>query len=1209
MNPHYIDVAPVFWRRAGRREEMKLKKLELFGFKSFYDKTTFEFSDGITAIVGPNGCGKSNIVDAIRWVLGEHAPSYLRSKQLEDVIFAGSDAAGPLGMAEVSVTFSNEGGDGPPGYESFSEIQVTRRAFRDGESEFYVNRVPCRLKDIAEMFLDTGAGARGYAIIEQGRIMGIVNARPEEKRLIVEEAAGVAKYRARKREAERKMESARQNLARVRDVHDEVKRQLAGLERQVRKAERYKALRDELAALELAIAARRRLELSSRAARLAAERAALEAASATAKGELAAREAEVEARKIAVAEAESALSRLREEHFALKEWIARKEAEREGKVREAEDVRRRIDEADAEVAALAAEIAAREERIAAARAEASRRAEEIAALRERAAALAAEAEAARERCRQAEEMYARAQSDLMVRVTLHSNARSGVESLQKVLEENERTLSRLEERIAAAKEEVESLASEAAGAFALLEEGGQALQAASTEWEEDGVRLAAIQARAEAAGESRRRAEGDLSGARSRLVALRRMCGERDWASSGVKAVLRYYGVGKGPAEAPAPLGVMGELIETDPEYEKAVEAVLGERVQSIVVRDHSEGLSALRYLKETQGGRVSFVPISLRTHLDAAFYGEDEGVIAPLAELVRVPSGCEDLVRGLFGGTLLVRDIESAVRLWNRNGVWNSYVTLDGDLVTADGVLMGGAGEAEGPGVLSVRREVRELEREVEALAAAAERAKAEEEALRRERQEAEEKRKERFRAMERLAVSHAEAGRRHARLSEALSRALARAADLEREREHLLAERARIAAELGSTERAAKETEAAWGAEEERVRVLSAQVGEERRRLEEAQGACNAAGIELAGLEQKDAAERAALAEAETALSAARAAVLERRERREAAVRRLAALGAEIEAEREAVERASAELAKGQERIERGIATGAELRAAVGALEQRIREMRKRDAEEQERLAEVRLAEQRVAMELAALDEEVRRRYDRRAEDLTLPEWDGEEALAAREARAAEIRAKMSGMGDVNLSSLEEHRELAERHAFLSAQEADLDKSLDDLSRAIQKINRTTRERFADTFAKINETFGELFPKLFMGGRAFLKLQDEEDLLETGVEIVAQPPGKKLQSLNLLSGGEKALTAISFLFSIFLVKPSPFCLLDEVDAPLDDANIDRFNALVREMSADYQILLITHNKRTMELADVLYGITMEKPGISKVVSVRFAA
>jgi len=1187
---------------------MRLKRLELYGFKSFYDKTTFEFSDGITAIVGPNGCGKSNIVDAIRWVLGEHAPSYLRTRQLEDVIFAGSEGAGPLGMAEVSVVFSNEDGGGPPGYESFSEIQVTRRTFRDGESEFLINRVPCRLRDIAELFLDTGAGSRGYAVVEQGRIMSLVNARPEENRLVLEEAAGVARFRARRKEAERKMESARQNLARVRDVHEEVRRQLAGLERQARRAERYRALREELRTLELSIAARKRRALAEQAARAEAERRAAEEELAGWRARLAMCEAEAQARRLALAEAEAELARLREAHAAGKEAVARREAEVAGKVREAQDLRRRAAEAEAEIVALGGEIAACEARMSEARSRLASREEAVAALKYRVGELSAAAAAARDRCRAAEERCERARADLMVRVSLQSNARSSADSLRRMLEESGRALERAQERLGEARAEAVRLEEEAAAAAERVARAREEVAAASAEWEALGRRLAEIDGGLGAAAEARRCAEGDLAAARSRLAVLWRLYGERDWASSGVKAVLRYYEEERGERPAEALLGVMGELVETEPAYEKAVEAALGDRVQSVVVRDHAAGLAALRRLKETREGRVSFVPVSLRRREEEAAWTGEEGVIAPMAELVRVPEGCEGLARGLFGGTLLVRDLECALRLWHRNGVWNSYVTLDGDVVTGDGVLMGGSPEAGGAGVLAGRREVRELEREIAALAGAADGARAEEEGLRRERSLVEARMAELVRARERLGEAQAEAEANHARAAEALARAASRAADLEREREHLAAERERLRAELADTEEAARRTEEDRDTEESRLRAFLAEVEAARKALRDLEEGCRAAQLDLAAAEQGEAADRALLRELGEMHQGRMAAREERLARRAAHAERARVLDAEIGAESASLEEDRRRLAAGQDEIERRMGEAAAERASLAAAEEAIREARRREAQEQERVTARRLEEQRAAMELAALDDDVFRRYEVVAADLPVPEGAGADGLEADEARAAEIRSRMAAMGEVNLGAIEEHRELLERHAFLSAQEADLEKSLDDLARAIQKIDRTSRERFAEAFERVNAAFGDLFVSLFQGGRAFLRLS-EEDPAQPGVEIVAQPPGKKLQSLHLLSGGEKALTAIAFLFALFLVRPSPFCLLDEVDAPLDDANIDRFNALLRRLAADHQILIITHNKRTMELADLLYGITMEKPGVSKVVSVRFAA
>ncbi len=1187
---------------------MKLKKLELFGFKSFYDKTSFDFSDGITAIVGPNGCGKSNIVDAVRWVLGEHAPSYLRSKALEDVIFAGSDAAGPLGMAEVALTFSNEDGIAPPGYESYAEIQVTRRTFRDGESEFFINKVPCRLKDIAELFLDTGAGARGYAIIEQGKIMTIVNARPEEKRMIIEEAAGVARFRVRKKEAERKMENTRQNLARVRDILDEVRRQLGSIDRQVRKAEKYRTLREELRSLELLIAAATHRGLSEERARAASELSSVEGTLAGVRAAMARFEAERETGSARLTEAEAALATLRAGHAALKEDIARRQAEWEGKGREERQLRDMIGETAAEIALLEGEIAELSRRVDGADDAARRRAGELAAARERLSALSAAADEARAEQARIQALTEQAKSDLMVRVSLHSNARSGAESLQRMIDDNARSVARHEERIAEAAAAAAKCEDECRGAVAEETAAREALGRAEKAWTDADAGVAAVVSRLEALAAERLKAEAGLGAATSRLSALSKVYEARDWTSAGVRAVLHHYSVPdrEGPGDRGV-YGVIGELIETEPRYERAVEAILGERIQSVVVRDQTEGLSAIRFLKTRREGRGAFMPAMLRTRDDAPAYVGEDGVIAPLCDVVRAPAECGDAVRGLLGGTLLVRDLDCAVRLWNRNGVWNSYVTLDGDVVSADGTLVGGAQDQGESRVLGIKREIRDLEKEIAALSAGAARLAAEEDEGRRSRVALEAGRAEMFSRREEATAALSRAAQRRAAVDAALSQARAAVESLVRERDYLRGEFERMTAELGATETAARETEQARGEEEERVRTLVALLEEKRAAMEAAREAFHAAEIEWTGMEEKDRSERSLVDSLAEGLNGKRALVEDRRRRNAAHEEKAAALAGEVATGREAIEAAAGDLAQRQEAIDLRLGETASESAALAAIDARLKEARQRETAAAGRLSDLRLDVQRIEMDLAHLDAGIHQRYEVRPADLPAPAEDG--CAADREGRAAEVRARMAAIGEVNLGAIEEHKELAERHAFLSAQKEDLEKSLDDLSKAIHRINRTTRERFSEAFENINAKFQEVFPKLFLGGRAHLKLLDEDNLLESGVEIVASPPGKKLQSLNLLSGGEKALTAISLIFSIFLVKPSPFCLLDEVDAPLDEANIDRFNSLVREMSARYQFLLITHNKRTMELADAIYGVTMEKPGISKVVSVRFQA
>jgi chromosome segregation protein len=1204
---------------------MKLKKLELIGFKSFYDKTTFDFSGGITAIVGPNGCGKSNIVDAVRWVLGEHAPSHLRSKALEDVIFAGSDAAGPLGMAEVTLTFVNDDGVAPPGYESYAEISVTRRTFRDGESEFFINKVPCRLKDIAELFLDTGAGARGYAIIRQGKVGEVVNARPDEKRQIIEEAAGVAKFRVRRKEAERKMESTRQNLARVRDILEEVRRQIGSLERQVRKAERYKALRAELKSLDLKLAAGKHETLTSELGAAAAELAGLEDALLGCRSELSALDAGREEARVRQAERERGLSDLREEHARRKEDAARREAEWNGLRGQAEQYRRLIAETDRELEGLAADIAELEGRLSRADDDTARRREALSEARLRWEESRAALASAREDFSRVQELAARAASDLMVRVTQHSGAKSGAEGLSRRIEETERTLARLSSRIAEASAAAERASAEFAAASAAEVAAQERLAEAQRRWEEYGASLAETNVRLDAAVAASRSAEGRLQSAESRVSTLSRVYEQRDWTSSGVRAVLHHFRNG-GARETGADgiFGVMADLIETDAAYERAVEAVLGERMQSVVVRDQADGLSAIRYLKESGEGRSAFVPVGLRVREEAIAHIGEEGVVGPLTEVVQVPAECRELVRGLLGGTLLVRNLDTALRLWNRNGVWNSYVTLDGEVVTADGILIGGEqsggaepgtadGHAAEAGVLARRREIRELSREIDGLRDERDRCREEEVAIRRTRGELEERLAESFRAREGAASARAAAGREGAVVSETLAQARSLVDGHTQEEAFLRGELGRMAEELDHSLQAARETELARGVEEERSRTLQAELERGRVHLEECRERAHASEIAHNGLEEQDRAAEAIKASLSGQVAETRRLQSERRQRITEHEASVVALEATLRQGREAIEQAAIALSGLQERIDERVAEVASCASRVSEVEEGLRRARARESELVGRQSAERLRLQRVEMDIAALEALLHQRYEVRLHELPSAEAaDGSggaaEELVAVERRAEEYREKLQTMGEVNLGSLEEHRELSERHAFLTSQKDDLERSLDDLAKAIQRINRTTRERFATAFEEINAKFSELFPRLFQGGRAQLRLLEEENLLESGVEIFVQLPGKKALPLHSLSGGESALTAISLIFSIFLVKPSPFCLLDEVDAPLDDANVDRFNGMVREMSSRYQFLLITHNKRTMELADVLYGITMEKPGISKTVSVRLS-
>ncbi|MCL2102612.1 MAG: chromosome segregation protein SMC, partial [Syntrophorhabdaceae bacterium] len=1051
---------------------MKLKKLEVIGFKSFYDKTTFDFADGISAIVGPNGCGKSNIVDAIRWVLGEHAPSYLRSKVLEDVIFAGSDVAGPLGMAEVSLTFTNDDGVAPPGYESFSEIAVTRRTYRDGESEFFINKTPCRLKDIAELFLDTGAGARGYAIIQQGKVGEIMSARPNEKRLIIEEAAGVAKFRIRRKEAERKMESTRQNLARVKDILDEVRKRIGALDRQVRKAERYKAIRAELKKLDICVADQKHGALKTELEAVRKNLTELDDALSACRSGVSGLEAAREEARLLQAERERALTDLKEDYGRRKEEAARKEAEWGGLLAQAEHFRRTILETGREIEALQAEIRDLDARLAQADENTLLRKEELSSSRKELERARTELSEARERHREAQERADRASSDLMVRVTQHSGARSGAEALSLRIEESERNLLRLSERIREASAAKEKAASEYESSSGTETKARAALEEADRSWSDLGARLTETVLRLDEAIEASRLAEGKLQSAESRLATLSRLYEARDWASSGVRAVLHHFRNGGSREKAAEGIfGIMGDLIDTEAEYEKAVEAVLGEKMQSVVVQNHSAGLSALQYLKESGEGRSAFVPVGLRVRSEAFAQTEDDGVIGPLTSVVQAPPECGELLRGLLGGTLLVRNLDTALRLWNGNGVWNSYVTFDGDVVTADGILIGGdaAAEESGTGVveagiLARRREIRELSREIDKLRAQHGLVLEAEEAIRRSRVELEERRDEAFRARENAAAAHGAAIKANAVIKETLLQACSLFDERSQEQAFLRGETDRMAKELNTLLVAAQEAELARGEEEERSRILLEELETTRSRFDSLREQAHAAEIAYAGLEEKERTAAALLASITEQADGKRRLMAERGNRKSRDEEALLSLDAAMASAREVIEQAAIGLGAMQDQIEGRISELAVAASHVSGVEDELRKSRMSESEMLESQSMERLRRQRIEMDIEGLNALLYQRYEIGLADLRHEgDEEAEEDLAELSMRAESCRERMAAMGEVNLVSIQEHEELSTRYDFLTKQKEDLELSLDDLNKAIQRINRTTRERFA--------------------------------------------------------------------------------------------------------------------------------------------------
>ena len=1220
---------------------MKLKSLEVIGFKSFVDRLHLSFPEGITTIVGPNGCGKSNIVDSVLWAIGERSPKHLRGKSMEDVIFGGTDGRKPLGMAEVSLTFSNEDGSAPKAYEHYGEICITRRLFRSGESEYLLNKVPCRLRDITDLFLDTGIGVNGYSIVEQGRVERLINANPEDRRFLIEEAAGIAKYKERKRLALMKMEATQQNLVRIQDIITEVKRQIGFLERQVKRAEEYRAIRKEMKEIEIRFALREYAELMEKGEASKGYLKALQDRERENSTQVAKQEALIEGMRLNGMEEEEKLRSVQQEVFDLGRRIQKLESEIEFFRKEEGNLQRQEGQHVQEVrdALHAWRMAQRESR----EMEASCR--DLKEKRDR------DAETLREMEFLSNDVKARYLSlqaqleeekgeliDSITRLTSFKNRLAHLEermedhqrrirSSQKESEEVGAGLARLEQDLSGMSEQREkSLSIQSA------------LQEEKIRWEEE---IEGLKGTLRERQRERAEIEEVLRQDRSRYLSLKELQESFEGYEKGVRSILlrkreeeeKWGGV----------LGAVADILEPDPQYEVPLEAVLGERLQFLIVEGEKVGLEAVAFLKRESAGRGSFIlkevqakgrlsessagpaglvsagttPVPAPSSGDVPtltdFQPESSGCLTgaekngrpfPLKQVVNIREGFTPIAEFLFGDVGVVKNGEEALHWMKEDGPFHTFVTLEGDVFERSGVISGGRRD-QGLGILERRRMIRELEERAREGEERCRKAYEEEGRLQQEVTDKEGRLEERKREIQgkEIELLHQERdleglGKEISQFHQKMEVLQFEWRQLEQEGQDLEKEEREVSLQKEIEEEARREREA-------RVQSLKGKAGELGEETEHLAGGITEKKVFLASLEEKLKATEARIHHLMETKGTLREQILKKvkgiRECRQESAslkERIGQWEKELGDSLEGQRLKEEGLAVQREKVEALSNQWKEIEASSRYLRQELEDVRQKIHEEEIKSSEAQLR-------LQHLQESIRERYG-----TTLSPSIGTEPSESQKEemsnRLAELKAALEGFGEVNLMALEEYQELKQRHDFLTEQQVDLQQALDALKKAIARINRTTTKRFLEAFYQVNEKFKEVFLRLFKGGQATLLLLNEEDPSTTGVDIVAQPPGKKLQNIDLLSGGEKALVATALLFGLFMIKPIPFCLLDEVDAPLDDANINRFIELIKDFSKTSQFILITHNKKTMETADTLYGITMETPGVSKVVSVR---
>jgi chromosome segregation protein len=1181
---------------------MHIKKLEIAGFKSFVDRTAIHFDHDVVGIVGPNGCGKSNIVDAIRWCLGEQSAKHLRGRAMEDVIFNGSESRGPHGLAEVTITFDNSNPEYaaslPPEFRDYPEIGITRRLFRDGTSEYQINKTQVRLRDVTELFLGTGVGTKAYSIVEQGRIGQIVSARPEDRRLFIDEAAGITKYKQRRKMAERKMDLTRQNLVRVNDIITEIDRNRASLKRQVAKAERFLDYRRELEDLVLLDASFKLLELTVTArvaeeghetARqtLADERAKLRDAEAVLDAERAQAagiEASTDEAARSAFDADNQVSTLLAELERAKERLTFLDHRLMGGNLELESTLGKARELSVEKAQYAVKVEELSSDEHAREADALKETEALTLLQSEEARASAEVLEIRKRTG---ELAARAAAE---------GAR-----LDGITQRREEGRVR-RDKLATERDQLDGEQGDAAARKQALEHSvaelalGKKITATEREsLERENEELRSRQLESERAVDA---AKNELSLKRNRLRALEDLHRRLEGVGAGAKALL-----GKGDARV---LGLVADRLETPAELTAAVAGLLGSRLQCVVVADRTAGLDLLDDLRKSERGRADVLAARPSYVAGARSAVDDPAVLGRLIDRLHYAEADEALIRSLIGDALLVTSADEAVRVaTSAPGV--TVVALDGTVAHPDGVVSGGSGDDVASAMLEHQREMHLLTGEVARLELEAARTSAEHNALRarltevgtaldRARQFAHEGELAHVTAEKDLARTAGDIERIQTRIRnvalelEELDRSLVAGTQTEAE---CRAELDRATAELSHVNQAlakAEETAASW---RERVGAQSTLVTERRVRLaqvKEQSGAARQAvqrlEASLAELNARSEALQQELTEAAATYGETAATIMLTREARADASERAKEAHATLELARTRLE---------------------QVRQSLATLETSLRTVRESLEQHDEVCRAHELTLQRIGLERQHLLGSIKEKF--RGLDLLrvvgdyharpLPDDD-------QRRRIDELSQLIDRMGPVNLDARAEHETAEKRFHELNDQKVDIEKALDELDRAIRHMNKESRRRFRETFDSVNALFKKTFSKLFRGGRAELVLTEAEDLLGAGVEIVAQPPGKKLGNIELMSGGEKALTAVSLIFAIFQHRPSPFCILDEVDAPLDEANVARYNEMIRALTSQSQFVLITHIKKTMQSTDVLYGVTMGEPGVSRIVSVK---
>jgi len=1180
---------------------MHLQKLEIFGFKTFPDRTILHFSPGITCIVGPNGCGKSNIVDAILWVMGEQSAKSLRSGKMEDVIFYGSEDRKGLGMAEVTLTVGGLTGELSEPYKEYSQIEITRRLYRSGESEYLINRTPVRLKDIRDLLMDMGIGFRGHNVIEQGKIERLVTSTPDERRILIEDAAGIIKFKFRKAETLKKLEATRQNLTRIKDIIWEVKRQIRSLERQVQKAKEYESVLKKIREIEITLKGIEYKNLKKRLHHLLQRKEETVRHLMTIKTEINKHDSQLESLRESLLELERITRSLRDKYTSIEREIDklegrlsilennvshyRKEQERLGEeikkwkmqkeelLQARESLKKDKENMDRQIN-LETDNLKRLERIF------EEKSKDFHALQEKQELLR-------------KEMFSTvgAISDIK---NQYVSARTRLAELEKIFARIGREKEEYEKGLQYIDMKLSSLS-----ASKLLKKHELSQDKQSLHNLQD--RFDSIESELISLNKFLMRKREALHRKESRLSSLEEMARNYTGYEAGVRTIM----LNKNDKNFSSIRGILAEFVEIspscDPLVEKNISLFLNDLMQGLIVEEREEIGRLLDFLKSSKE-RATFILKSTDPDLQDMALPHIPGVVGPLTSFIQWDPPYESLIKALIGGVLVVKDLDTALLLWTQR-YNHPIITLTGEVVYPDGRITGGSSDGYmtilgnkkelkllGEEIGTLKREILEGETRMEMLEQEKDRIFREMEALKEKIQKVELDLDNFSREEDRLERERNEK-------TSYMNALLQEMEELKKDKEKLVSSIEASTRDITRLEKEQKRIEAD-------LRALSSLQHMERQEWERVHKDVSDKKLKLNSLMERREALKGQILETERQIKATEGTIVQRAEMLEKIKEKEKG---DLE-EKKDIELILQELMDQKEGVYRDVIIHEErkkdMEEKISSIEDSIKKRRKVLEKVEEDLKNMEIEEKELSIKMDHIWKAIFDTYKCNIDEEVV-KIDKDHDTTSLEEALNKLKERRDRMGPINMASIQEYEELSNRYEFLINQEKDLREACDTLNRTISRIDRTTKDLFLETFNRVNEKFNYLFKLFFQGGEGTLILTDESNLLETGVDIKVRPPGKRVHQLALLSGGEKALTSLALVFATFLARPAPFCILDEIDAPLDEPNTDRFIEVLNSMTGVSQFIIVTHNRRTMEAANMLYGVTMEEPGVSRVVAV----